>query len=88
MKFGGTSVGSAEAILNVANLMNATSDASGVDYAYGFWMQGLLQASFACLSLVWIENYNGRRGKGLKYLFYTFYPAHLLVLVLVRFLMG
>lgn len=41
----------------------------------------------ASLSLILIYFYNGNRGKyNLKYLFYIFYPAHLAILVLIKFL--
>lgn len=40
----------------------------------------------ASASLILIMLYNNRRGKGLKWLFYVFYPAHMLILYLfVRF---
>ncbi|MBE6908975.1 MAG: hypothetical protein E7474_05155 [Ruminococcaceae bacterium] len=32
--------------------------------------------------------YNGKRGKGLKWLFYIFYPAHLLLIFLLRDCVG
>ena len=32
------------------------------------------------LSLIPLLCYNGKKGKGLKWLFYIFYPAHLLLL--------
>ena len=34
----------------------------------------------AASALVWIAAYNGRRGRQIKYFFYAFYPAHLLLL--------
>lgn len=43
---------------------------------------------FALLALVLIEMYNGEKGKGNKYLFYIFYPAHLLALTLIYLAMG
>lgn len=37
----------------------------------------------AALSMVFIALYNGNKGKSMKYFFYFFYPAHLLILFLV-----
>lgn len=42
----------------------------------GQWIAGL--------SLIPISLYNGKRGISLKYLFYIFYPAHILILYFVR----
>ena len=39
---------------------------------------------FGLLGFVPILLYNGQRGKGLKWLFYLFYPGHLLLIWLVR----
>ena len=39
---------------------------------------------FGGLSLILIHAYNGERGRQPKYLFYAFYPCHLLALVLIR----
>lgn len=40
---------------------------------------------YALAGLAVILLYNGKRGRGMKYFFYVFYPAHLLLLTLVRF---
>jgi hypothetical protein len=47
-------------------------------------LRSLMQFAFACSSLIFIENYNGKRGKGWQYVFYVFYPAHLLILLLIQ----
>lgn len=38
---------------------------------------------FALVAFVFLKFYNGRLGKGNKYLFYVFYPAHLLILGII-----
>ncbi len=43
---------------------------------------------FGLLGFLPILLYNGRRGKGLKWLFYAFYPAHLLLIYLLRDCLG
>ena len=50
---------------------------------------GLLQLC-TLLSLPILKNYNGQRGnwKGMKWLFYIYYPAHLFVIGLLRVAMG
>lgn len=42
----------------------------------------------AFIDVLIISKYNGKRGKGLKYFFYIFYPAHLSLIVLILFLTG
>lgn len=44
--------------------------------------------AFAFLILLPISFYNGERGWKLKWIFYIFYPAHLLVLWLIHFIIG
>ncbi len=44
----------------------------------------VLGQPIAGLSLIPISLYNGKRGISLKYLFYIFYPAHILILYFVR----
>jgi hypothetical protein len=39
---------------------------------------------FTCISLIPIFLYNGKQGPKVKYLFYIFYPLHLLILYFLR----
>jgi hypothetical protein len=40
------------------------------------------------LDVLLIRRYNGERGANVKILFYAFYPAHLLILGVIRFLIN
>lgn len=42
----------------------------------------------AFLTLIPIRRYNGKRGLNLKYVFYAFYPVHLLILHTITYFMG
>lgn len=50
---------------------------------------GILQMC-TLLSLPILKQYNGERGnwKGMKWLFYIYYPAHLFIIGIIRVLMG
>lgn len=41
---------------------------------------------FSCISLIFINLYNNKKGKNIKYFFYIFYPLHLLILYFIRIL--
>lgn len=53
----------------------------------GFGVFALLSCGmmecFAFVNLFFIDKYNGKRGSSLKYIFYLFYPVHLLILALI-----
>ena len=55
-----------------------------MDKIYGLLQFGTL------LSLLVLKQYNGERGswKGMKWLFYIYYPAHLFVIGAIRVMMG
>ncbi|MBR3354400.1 MAG: hypothetical protein IKG47_03420 [Oscillospiraceae bacterium] len=40
--------------------------------------------AYTGLSLIPLLLYNGKRGRGLKWLFYVFYPAHMLLIYLIK----
>lgn len=46
----------------------------------------LLIVIFTCLPLVFIDLYNGKKGKDIKYVLYLFYPIHLLILYALTFI--
>lgn len=41
---------------------------------------------YCLISLLFIAFYNGKKGPGLKYAFYIFYPLHLMILTLLNYL--
>ncbi|MBQ3514950.1 MAG: conjugal transfer protein TraX [Lachnospiraceae bacterium] len=53
----------------------------------GFGVLALLSCGvmecFAFVNLIFVNQYNGKRGSSLKYVFYCFYPVHLLILAFI-----
>lgn len=48
----------------------------------------MLSLFFMWLALPLILLYNGQRGRGMKYLFYIYYPAHVYILAIAASLLG
>ncbi|HIY37925.1 MAG TPA: conjugal transfer protein TraX [Candidatus Agathobaculum merdigallinarum] len=48
----------------------------------------VLSVFFMWLALPFILLYNGERGRGMKYLFYIYYPAHVYILAIAASLLG
>ena len=85
--------------MGLAYLIQSDYDYWGIlliSILYFFRTTPVLQTIVGSLALLWeapatiafipINMYNGKRGIPMKYFFYIFYPAHLLLLVLIRYL--
>ena len=48
----------------------------------------MISVFFMWLALPLILSYNGQRGRGMKYLFYLYYPAHVYILAIAASLLG
>ena len=57
----------------------------GIPFSYIFWgnKYSILMYS-TCISIIPVLLYNEKKGKDVKYLFYIFYPLHLLILGLLK----
>ena len=62
-----------------SQILFAISRYPGISIKFIWFNQAL-----SILALVFIFSYHGEKGKNLKYLFYAFYPVHLLVIGLVK----
>lgn len=53
----------------------------------GYLQGDALAGLFATSAILFIRKFNGEKGKDVKYLFYIFYPAHLIALFLIKVLL-
>ncbi|MDO4939639.1 MAG: TraX family protein, partial [Lachnospiraceae bacterium] len=72
-----------------AVLMYAFSNKNIAGYCAGtaVLMLGDLSEAFAFLTVPLVALYNGQRGRGHKYFFYVFYPAHIMILWLIKLML-
>ena len=56
--------------------------------AWYCWDHADLFESYAVIGLALLLFYNGKRGRAMKWFFYVFYPAHLLIIAAIAALMG
>ena len=56
--------------------------------AIGYYNLALLQIIGTFFPIIFMLLYNGKKGPSLKYLFYAFYPVHLLILVAIHYLIN
>lgn len=85
----------------IAELLHADYSAFGIILMGIFYFTYFFKREYACglgyLSFIWepwcfpafllLYMYNGKRGKQGKYFFYLFYPAHILVLCFIRYVL-
>ncbi len=77
--------GRAAQLLGMAAIQFALYFGYLTNWAFAFSSNVLILYLAACIPLLLLALYNGQRGRKCKWLFYIFYPAHLAILVVLRF---
>ncbi|MBU3112436.1 TraX family protein [Clostridium lacusfryxellense] len=68
-------------LFNASQILLYLYESKGLSINLVWFMQVL-----SLLALIFVFNYNGKKGRDLRYIFYVFYPLHLLIIGIIKIL--